>query len=141
MQKSILPNLLAVNNVSTSLDRKYKIYFIAKLFTYLQIFYLYYLNFFICIIWKENIRNFQKLLTYFLCDNICSENFLCYHKTCFREKPKFYLFCYNTILKDHMLFKWTYLTYLLFNLVEYWNWIRCSQKTCLFKFRLKVCNI
>ena len=86
MQKSILSNLLAVNNVSTSRDRKYKIYFIAKLITYLHIFYLYYLNFFTCIILKENVRNFQKLLTYFLCDNICSENFLCYHKTCFSRK-------------------------------------------------------
>ena len=33
------------------------------------------------------IRNFfKKQLTYFLCNNICSENFLSYHKTCFLRK-------------------------------------------------------
>ena len=35
---------------------------------------------------KQNVKKFKKLLTYFLCNNIWSENFLFYHKTCFPGK-------------------------------------------------------
>ena len=43
------------------------------------------------------------MLTYVLCDNIWSENFLFYHKTCFPRKMRVY---YNAVLKDRILFKW-----------------------------------
>ena len=35
---------------------------------------------------KENVRNFQKTVTYFLCENIWLENFLFCHETCFLRK-------------------------------------------------------
>ena len=37
---------------------------------------------------KENVIDFlkKKLLTYILCDNVWSENFFYYHKTCFWRK-------------------------------------------------------
>ena len=45
----------------------------------------------------------MKLLTYFLCDNICSANFLAYHNLFFEEN---FSFIYsNAIFKDRVLFK------------------------------------
>ena len=64
---------------------------------------------------KENVRNFLKncyLTSYFLCDNIWSDNFLFYQKNCFLElifweKREFYLFYFNSIFKDRVVFKET----------------------------------
>ena len=50
-----------------------------------------------------NIRNFKKLLTCFLCDNVWLENFFFYHKTCFQRKARV-LFILNAIFKDRALF-------------------------------------
>ena len=50
----------------------------------------------------------KKLLTYFLCNKILSENFLFYNKLDFRKAREFYfyfvIFCYNTIFKHRLLF-------------------------------------
>ena len=52
---------------------------------------------------KEVVRNFKKLLTYFLYNNIWLEN--CLIKLVSREKCEFYLFYSNAIFKDRVLFK------------------------------------
>ena len=46
-------------------------------------------------------------MTYFLCDTNWSENFISIIKLFFRRKLEFYLFCYNAVSKDHVLFKQT----------------------------------
>ena len=46
---------------------------------------------------------FKKLLIFFLCNNMWSENFLFYYKTCSpREKGEFDLFYYNAVFKDYL---------------------------------------
>ena len=61
--------------------------------------------------WLELIKGerkkyiYIKLLTYFLCDNIWSENVFSIIKLVFRGKREFCLFYYNVILKDRVLFK------------------------------------
>ena len=45
----------------------------------------------------------KKPLLYFLCNNIWSETFLFYHKTCFPSE--FYLLYYNGIFKDHVILR------------------------------------
>ena len=48
-----------------------------------------------------------KYYTLFLCDKIWPKNFLFYHKTCFSRKQGLYLFYYNTIFNNHVLFEQT----------------------------------
>ena len=57
------------------------------------------------LILKENVRNFKKLLAYLWWDNILSKNFVFYRKPVFRGKCQSYVFNYNVILKDRVLFK------------------------------------
>ena len=49
-------------------------------------------------------RNFKKTFN-FLCQNIWSENFFFYHKSCFPRKTWVYLFYDKAIFKDGVLFK------------------------------------
>ena len=70
---------------------------------------------------------FKKLLTYFVCDNIAERAFFPIIKLVSPGKREFYLFYYNAIFKDSMLFKQTQSsTEIDFMVVK---------KTCLFKFR------
>ena len=71
-----------------------------------------------------------------LWDNIWSESFIFYHKTCFSRKAWIYLFWYSAIFKDHVFkVQFSRLSQAL-KLTSLW-----SKNICLFKFLWKVCKI
>ena len=56
-------------------------------------------------LFKGERKKFKKDLIFSLCNNIWLENFIFYQKTCFSRKARIYLFYYNAMFKDRVLFK------------------------------------